>query len=129
MSWELYDYRDNRGTNDIKSWTQALQKDQRAKLALRLDMLQQNGSDLSTGVFSDTKMPHIKKIRIGGKVAVRLMLCRGPINNNSEFTLLLGAIEKDRKLIPKDAEKLAELRRQEIITDPINKRCLHERVK
>lgn len=107
---------------------QYLQKDQRAKLKLRLDMLEKHGPGLSTGVLSDTKLPHIKKIRIGGKVAVRLMLCKGPIDNLNEFTLLAGAIEKDRKLIPKNAEQIAELRRQEILVDPINKRCFHERV-
>ncbi len=54
------------------------------------------------------------------------MLCKGPIVNNKEFTLLFGAIEKDQKLEPKDAEKRAEARRQEIIANPSSRRCLHE---
>lgn len=128
MNWKLCDYVDNRGRNDIETWTEGLQKDQRSKLNLRLDMLQKNGSSLSTGVFSDTHERHIKKIKIGGNVAIRLMLCRGPIDNDNEFTLLLGAVEKDRRLIPPDAEARAESRRQEVINDHKNRRCIHERV-
>lgn len=128
MAWKLYDYVDHRDNNDIKTWMRGLQKKERAKLNVKLDMLKNAGSNLPTGLLSDTKLPHIKKIRILGQVAVRLMVCKGPIDNQKEFTLLLGAIEKDRKLIPEDVEEKAEARRQEICKNPTSRRCLHERV-
>jgi hypothetical protein len=52
------------------------------------------------------------------------MLCKGPINNNIEFTLLYGAREQDRQLIPWDAVERAEIRRQEIINNQL-RRCDH----
>jgi len=144
MTWVLYDYLDDKGINEIKAWTQKLQKKERAKLNAKLDMLEKHGSDLPPGLLSDTKFSHIKEIVIKGQVAVRLMVCRGPIDNNKEFTLLFGAIEKDRKYIPRDALQQAETRRQkiikaqkkwkevikgrEIVKTPNSRRCLHERV-
>jgi hypothetical protein len=103
-------------------------KAERIKLNQKLDMLENSGPNLTTGLLSDSKLSHIKKIRIKGRVAIRLMLCKGPIDNKKEFTLLFGAIEKDNKLTPKDAEQRAETRRQEIIQAPNSRRCLHERV-
>jgi len=126
MTWQIYDYVNSRGNNEIKDWMLRLQKPARARLNVKLDMLEKNGSNLSTGLLSDTKEPHIKKIRLNGRVAPRLMLCKGPIENNKEFTLLFGAIEKDRKLEPRDAENRAEARRQEIISNPSSGRRLHE---
>ena len=87
MTWVLYDYLDDKGINEIKAWTQKLQKKERAKLNAKLDMLEKHGSDLPPGLLSDTKFSHIKEIVIKGQVAVRLMVCRGPIDNNKEFTL------------------------------------------
>ncbi len=128
MVWELYDYVDNRGRNDIKAWTQSLEKTQRMKLNSKLDMFEKFGSHLPPKLYSDTPLHHIKKIRSRGQVELRLLLSKGPIDNNKEFTLLLGAIEKNYKLEPRDAFERAERRRQEIMENPKIRRCLHEPV-
>ncbi|HEX9828484.1 MAG TPA: hypothetical protein VGA80_17945 [Flavobacteriaceae bacterium] len=122
--WKIYNYVDHRGNNAIKIWMQSLEKNDRARLDQKIDMLSTNGPDLPPGLLSDTKLRHIKKIRLNGKVAIRLMLCKGPINNNIEFTLLYGAREQDRQLIPWDAVERAEIRRQEIINNQL-RRCDH----
>lgn len=130
MTWKLYDYFDN-GANLIKAWTLGLGLDKRqlAKLNAKLDMLQQYGPNLPPGLLSDTKSGKIKKLRINGDRALRPMLCKGPKYNNTEFTLLLGAEEKDRKLIPKDAVEQAEKLYIKVKASPETTRCIHERIK
>lgn len=124
--WQLYDYLDSDGNNVIKIWAdKELQSRDRGKLSRKLDMLEQNGPNLSTDLLSDTHIRTIKKLRINGEVAIRLMLCRGPIDHQGEFTLLFGAKEQNRKLVPRDAEQRAEDNRQEIINNPL-RRCIHE---
>ena len=128
MSFKLYDYVDGRGINVIADWTRGLQKPQRASLNVKLDLLASQGRDLPPKLLSDTPSPHIKKIRINGSVALRPMLCKGPINNDDEFTLLVGAIEKDRKFVPPNALPTAIARRTEVSIDP-TRRCQHEHVR
>jgi len=36
------------------------------------------------------KSQHIYKVKIHGQVMLRPMLCKGPINNQEEYTLLVG---------------------------------------
>ena len=122
----LYDYIDEQGRNLFKDWTRGLQKHELTKLNQKLDMLERNGADLSTGLLSDTPSPCIKKIRINGPVACRPLLCRGPIDMQHEFTLLVGAFEKDRRL-PKVDIAAAEECRNEIIRNQFRRRK-HERV-
>jgi len=100
------------------------------RLNQKLDMLERYGIDglppkLVAGPLGGHR--HIYKLRIDGSVAMRPMLCKGPIDMNREFTLLLGATERDRVLDPMDAPRRAEQRRTEIIANP-TRRCNHERV-
>ena len=129
MSFQLYDYRNDKGVNCIKEWTLGLQKESRARLNSKLDMLEQHGTGLPPKLLSDTRVPGIKKLRITGKhiPTLRPMLCKGPINNDLEFTLLQGAIEQDRKLVPSDADSIAEANKQLILESQF-RRCTHERV-
>jgi len=129
MSYKLYDYRDERGVNEVKEWGNSLQKRDRIRLNQKLDMLELYGSDLPPKLLSDTGAPEIKKLRITGRriPTLRPMLCKGPIDNNIEFTILQGAIEKDCNLIPKDAVLLAKNKRQTIIECQF-RRCEHERI-
>ena len=105
MTYKLYDFVDGKGINQIKKWTQGLQKRDRVRLNRKLDLLEQSGKDLPPGLLSDTDSSKIKKLRITGRKVptLRPMLCRGPINVETEFTILQGAIEQDRKLVPSDA--------------------------
>lgn len=127
MSYDLYDYVDSRGVNDIKTWAESLETVQRAKLQARLDQLELHGPALYPEMLSGTGTPGISKLRIKGNVQLRPMLCHGPINHHKEFTLLLGAIEKGSKLKPKNADKIADGRKSEVISDN-TRRKTHERV-
>lgn len=123
----LFDYIDEHGNNDIKIWMQGLQKVQRAKLNAKLDMLEKVGIELFPQVLTDTPTAGIQKLRIKGNVQLRPMLCKGPIDNEKEFTLLIGAVERDSCLIPHKADEKANERKSIIKNNP-NRRCEHERV-
>jgi hypothetical protein len=124
----LFDYIDEKGNNDFKKWTAALQKVERAKLNVKLDMLEQHGSELFPELLTGTPTSGILKLRVkANNVQLRPMLCKGPINHETEFTLLIGATEKGDRLIPKDVDEEADQRKKIIIKNP-NRRKDHERV-
>jgi len=125
--WTLYDYVDRRGDNIILKWMQSLQVPDRARLKAKMDMLRKNGPDLPTGLLSDTRISNIKKIRVNGRVALRPMLCRGPIWMDKEFTFLLGATERDGKLSPIDAPEIADRHRAKVRSAPSERRVIHDR--
>lgn len=132
MNYLIFDFLEKRGdklVNVIKEWTEGLQKMDRARLNSKLDMLEKNGTNLSHTLLSDTGEPEIRKLRITGRkvLTLRPMLCQGPISRKEEFTLLLGAIEKDRKTIPKNAATKAAANREQLTNNP-TQRCPHERV-
>ncbi|GEM_PF-575803 len=119
----LFEYLDHRGVGVVEDWKRGKDKDIIARVDRKLDLLNQHGSDLPPGLLAGTKSRHIDKLRIFGKgVTVRVLICRGPINPRDEFTVLFIAQEKDRKLIPKDAESRAEQRRQEILINAERRR-------
>lgn len=68
---------------------------------------------------------NIYKLVIHGDVMLRPMLCRGPIDNDQEYTFLAGATEKDWKLTT-GAKEQADQRRTIVLTDP-NRRVPYER--
>jgi len=126
--WRLYDFVDNDGKSIIKKWMRGKDKDIIARFNQKFDMLERQGSDLPAGLLAGTKFKHVDKLRIFGKgVTWRVLICKGPISNDFEFTILFIAQEKDRKLIPKDAEKQADENRSAIITSS-NRRREHERL-
>jgi hypothetical protein len=123
----LFDYTDANGKNDIKEWALGLEKRERAKLNAKLDMLAKLGSDLFPQVLTGTPTPGILKLRVKGKVQLRPMLCKGPINIEKEFTLLIGAKERGSQFVPEKADEKANVRKQ-IIVENHTRRCPHERV-
>ncbi len=125
--WLLFDYTSNRG-NEIKEWTLTLQKQQKVRLNAKLDMLQQAGSDLPPQLLAGTGVPHIYKLKVQGNVKLRPLLCKGTVDNENEFTILIGAFEIQWEFEPKDALAKAVERREELLND-VSKRCTHERVK
>jgi hypothetical protein len=70
----------------------------------------------------------IYKLKVKGNVQLRPLLCKGPINNDEEFTLLIGAKEVQGELQPDGVEYKAIERREGVIADPENRRCDHERI-
>lgn len=126
--WRLYDFIDSDDESIVKKWARGKDGDIIARFNQKFDLLEHHGSDLPPGLLAGTKLKHIDKLRIFGKgVTWRVMICKGPISKDFEFTILFIAQEKDRKLIPKDAEKRAEENRQEIIANP-SRRKDHERL-
>jgi hypothetical protein len=127
MAFALYDFLTHDGHNPFKEWTRGLESQELAKLNQKLDMLELYGSDLPPRLFSDTDYPHIKKLRINGRIALRPLLCRGPLNMQAEFTLLLGCRERDGRLVPENGLEIAEQCRSAILTDG-SRRTIHERI-
>ena len=74
------------------------------------------------------KTGHIHKLRVRGDKNIRLLLCKGPDPKamNEEYTLLIGATEPNRSLVPKGASQTAMRYREHVINDLRNRRCLHD---
>jgi len=123
--WNLFDFND--GRNVIKDWADGLpmQKRDRGRLDSKVDMLAKAGDDLPPRLLQPTKSRHIMELALNGQMILRLMLCRGPFSMKNEFTFLFGAVEKNRKYIPKDAPERADGNRTDLILNP-SKRCKHE---
>lgn len=125
--WILYDYLDEDGSNPIKIWTGRLEKRQRIKFNQKLDMLEQYGPELPPQLLAGPVFDHVYKLKIQGNPKLRPLICKGPIDNESEYTLLVGAKEIQWQMDPSDAEQQAANNRQAIIDNPL-RRCRHERV-
>jgi hypothetical protein len=130
MSWALYDYVDAQGRNDFEAWSANLQKPELAKLNRKLKALEDNGPDLLPQMLAGPLKgyAHIYKLKINGRVALRPLLCKGPIDNEREFTLLKGAFEVGNRWEPPNAPSEAVNRRGYVIADPSNRRTPHVKV-
>jgi hypothetical protein len=109
----LWDFVSPRGENMLSRWAKAekLSTKDRAKLNQRLDRLVQVEFEqaISTKLLNGPLRKEIYKVKVHGQVMMRPLLCRGPFLKETEYTLLVGAIEKNWKLEPPtclgDAEK------------------------
>lgn len=121
MPYLLYDFLDARGENVILQWLKSLQKEQLAKVNAKLKLLAQNGDGLFPSLLTPAVgSKHIREIVVSGKVAIRLLLCRGPFfleRECFEYTLLLGAFERDNRYVPKNAVAKAEENREIVLAD------------
>lgn len=128
---KLWDFLDARGKSVIQKWVKddRLSKRDVAILNQRLDRLQQVDFSLAREMkfLAGPVHKHIYKLRAKGDIQLRPMLCKGPINNETEYTLLQGAVEKGGKL-PKGVQEQAEKNRQTVIDDP-SRRGPHERLR
>lgn len=129
MAWTLYDYAES-GFNPIREWARCLSPNDLAKLNLRLGLLEKQGMDLLPKMLAGPIRGHrhLYKLIINGRMALRPLLTRGPIDNNGEFTLLIGAFEKGFKWDPANAPTTADRYRDEIIANPTGRRRPHEAV-
>lgn len=129
MSWALYDYLDAGGKNDFEAWCRTLQKGDLGKLNAKLKMLEDHGLGLLPQILAGPLRgyPHIYKLKINGRVALRPLLCKGHIDNDSEFTLLKGAFEVGGEWDPRTAPSEAVTRRDEGLADA-TRRCPHVKV-
>lgn len=129
-SLRLWDFLSSRAENVILRWVkdEKLTVGDRAKLNQKLDRLSQVPFELATKtkLLAGPIYKHIYKLVIHGDVMLRPMLCRGPIDDLGEYTLLLGAIEIGWKL-PAGSKEKAENNRETVIGDP-SRRCPHVRI-
>lgn len=128
----LWDFMPRPGRNEIRDWLGSLSRRDQARVDQKLGLLVRVEFDLLihtkclAGPIDNTS--HIYKLRIRGDKNIRLLLCKGPDPKqmNGEYTLLMGAIEPNRDLVPKDALKIALQRRNEILDGLNERRCPHE---
>jgi len=127
--WRRFDYIDSHGRNVMQLWADSLpmSKRDRGRLDSKIDMLGKEGDNLPPGLLQDTRCSHIKEIRVNGQVALRALLCRGPFDMQREFTFLLGAVERDRRYVPRDAPERAEGNRCDLLKRGRQGRKKHER--
>lgn len=128
MPFLIYDYVSHHGQNEFKDWTSGLEKLQRGKLNERIDKLALYGDALYPEMLAGTSVAGIQKLKIKGNVQLRPLLCKGPVNIQDEYTLLMGAKEVGSKWVPKGAPSTAATKKAEIIKDPTKRRTKHERV-
>src|SRR5437016_510013 len=88
-SVRLWDFLSARGENVILRWVRddRLTKRDRAVLNQKLDRLTQIDFGLATGtkLLAGPIYKHVYKLVIHADVMLRPLLCRGPINNESEY--------------------------------------------
>ena len=130
MMKSLWDFLDKRGDNAIKKWGVLQTKRDRAMLNQRFDRLVQVDFELAIGskLLAGPVYGHIYKMQIHGDVQLRPMLYKGPVKNADEYTLLLGAVERDWKLVPASAKRDAEDNRKTVLASPLTCRKAHERI-
>jgi hypothetical protein len=112
-----------RRENIIRAWLQ----DERVSVAQitafqeKIDTLEESGPEMVPGFITETPVgKDIYKMKIKGNKGMkqlRPMCCRGPFGAN-EYTILFGAVEKDKVLVPKDAIDRAQANLVELKADP-----------
>jgi hypothetical protein len=127
---ELWNFLDHRGYNVIHQWAKddRLSKRDQALFNQKCARLVQMDFALAinTKLLAGPIIEHIYKLVIHGDVMLRPMLCKGPINSATEYTLLLGAVERGGRL-PVRAQGQAAQNRQTVIENPSRRRA-HERI-
>ncbi len=133
-TWAIFDAIDSENRSLIANWIvkEKIGKREIGQLDQKVDMLEKNGPNLPpsllAGPIKSKRKPgmvsHIYKLRMNGDRALRPFLCKGPIDMEREYTMLIGAIEINRVLNTdsEDAEKI----RSNIIKNP-KLRKKHER--
>jgi len=134
MAWAIFDAIDTSGLSNLVAWVakEKIAKRDIGQLNQKIDMLEQHGPDLPPKLLAGPikskrnkkLVSHIYKLIIHGDRMLRPMLCKGPIDLPTEFTMLLGAIEVGGVLDTDSAD--AETVRLNIIADK-NLRKEHER--
>lgn len=128
--YRLYDFITDRGRNAILEWVrrERLSSRDRAMLNQKRRRLAQIDYDLAidTKLLAGPIYKKIYKLVIHGDVMLRPLLCRGPVNNDQEYTFLIGATERDWKL-PTGSREQADQRRTIVLRNPL-RRIPYERI-
>lgn len=87
------------------------------KLEEKIDKLSMVGDELRPIILSGTDMPGIQKIKVQGNPKLRPLLCKGAVNINTEYTLLIGAKEVSFKLVPTGCLAKADSNKSKLINN------------
>jgi hypothetical protein len=127
--WKVYFFlRGERRENAIKAWLEdeSVPVAQIVAFQEKIDTLEKSGPEMGPGFISETPVgKRIYKMKIKGNKGwkqLRPMCCRGPFEQRNEYTILVGAVEKDRKLIPSDVIERAQRNLTELEADPTRRR-------
>jgi hypothetical protein len=116
--WEFWEYLTRRGDKPFTEWRAGLPSVERAILDEKMRLLEKMGPEVSCLKGPLRGYRHIYKIRVQGPtVALRPLLCLGPINKAGEFTMLSPMTEVGGNDTPSSAKSDAEARRVEIVGD------------
>ena len=126
MTFDIFNFIRANGVNDFDKWWSKLQKKERTKLAHKIDMLELYGDALHPHMLSDSPVPGIQKIRVQGNPKLRPLVCKGPQNIQTEYTILLGAKEVGSAWNPVDAPETANGNKQSLTADK-TRRVRHEK--
>ena len=124
-SWRIFDAIDAATVSRIVVWIrkEKITKRDIGQLNQKIDMLEKNGPDLPPKLLAGPikskrnkkLVSHIYKLIIHGDRMLRPLLCKGPVNMDTEYTMLLGAIEVGG-VLDTDSED-AEIIRSQIAAD------------
>jgi hypothetical protein len=130
MAWHVFDYYDLRDRNVFDDWLASLDARHRARIMSKLRDIHSYGGSGLPNMITDTTEPHIKELVLNTKqMALRVFLCRGPVEFRTQITLLGGGREKDVKYVttnPHITPTTAEAYRQELFLNPSLRRKPHD---
>jgi hypothetical protein len=124
--WPIYCFVSHRRENVIREWlrTEKVPTKQVATFQAKIDAYERGGPEVNPGLIVGPVAKNIYKMKIKGNkghVQLRPMVCYGPFLE-TEVTLLLGAIEKDFKLVPSNCKEKAQENRDIVIADRTRRR-------
>ena len=134
--WSVCEFLDERGHSTIRAWLERerVQRLQVHTFRQKIDALRMGGPEMTPGLIEGPikqqklGITGIYKMKIRGNkgwVQLRPLLCYGPFESDENvITLLLGAVEKDNVLLPKDHLERADQNRKVLLNDPTRRRSL-----
>lgn len=126
MLYTIWVFIEPDGTNEFYNWRAKMPSRQVAKMDDKITKLSQVGLDLLPETLAPVYNTGLLKLKIHGNPQLRPLLCRGPHNANSEFTLLQGAKEVSSKFKPANAVDMALIKKQRLAAD-INLRSVYNK--
>lgn len=123
MNWSVYEFLNQRSEGIIAQWIrkERIQKRFIGFLNQKVDLLKRLGPDLPPQLLASLG-GQIYKLKVRGKVQLRPILCDGPINNGTEYTFLVGCIERGDENDPINAVEIAQENRKIILSDNARRR-------
>jgi hypothetical protein len=117
MHYKIWVFIEPDGTNEFYKWREKMPPKQVAKMDDRITKLSQSGLQLLPLILAPVKNSGLYKLKVHGNPQLRPLLTRGPLDNNSEFTLLQGAREISSQFDPLNAVDLANAKKDRLLLD------------